>query len=1217
MGNKKLKCKSRNVAQVEIDDSPTRKIILDINYREENYDASNTLALPSEKRKTKSKVEKVSTTRLLSKKRRKQLEKVVEKKKKKLNRGTLLEELAKVQAPQEELNHYVSLTSIQTKGLKRHFREIELPTKEYEVNANDEDENDAVEVPVNSIKGGKKKRLAILEEQRKEEAVSDPNVVGFDEFTDSDSAPNNSESEGDDNEVDCDNKPESNDTDVQQDEQDKNVPKDTTFVENSQHQTENIKNDKDKASINKENQSPDSKSTKKDERVKVSVTVEKKPAVFVTVQRKPEIQAARLKLPVVAEEQVIVEAINDNPVVIITGETGSGKTTQVPQFLYEAGYAQEKLIGVTEPRRVAAISMSKRVAEEMNLTEKEVSYLIRFEGNVTAETKIKFMTDGVLLKEIQSDFLLTKYSVIILDEAHERSVYTDILIGLLSRIVPLRNKRKNPLKLVIMSATLRVEELVDNDKLFKQKPPVLSVESRQFPVTIHFNRRTNTNYVSDAFKKAVKIHTRLPDGGILIFLTGQREVNYVVRKLRRAFPIKDKKESKKRRHKLDKNSDSLEKEKDKSSAEKEENVDGSEDNSDNDNFDDDFRSKEAIRYNKLRQKKQIQLPNISLDDYSVVPTDDTHEDLLEVDDEEEGQLDEDEDEDDDVLDLNTLKNAQPLWVLPLYSILPSHEQAKVFEPPPENYRLCVVATNVAETSLTIPDVKYVIDCGRCKTRLYDRVTGVSTYQVCYTSKASANQRAGRAGRVGPGHCYRLYSSAVFNDQFEPFSQSEIQRKPVDDLLLQMKMMNIDKVVNFPFPTPPDVVQLKTAEKRLQILGALQRPSNKEGSYSAKITPLGQSIAAFPVAPRYGKMLALSHQHNLLAYTVCMVAALSVQEVLMEAFNTDGASKKWLQMRRFWAGVGNNLLLGDPMVLIRAVGGAEYAGIKGKLLSFCAEYGLRHKAVVEIRKLRQQLTNEINLNIPNLNLTIDPEMKPPLDTEAKLLRQIVLAGMADQVARKVMPDEVSEDQDKNKYKYAYKTMDMEDPAFMHSSCVLRRTCPEWVVYQEVYETNKMYMRGVTAIEPEWLPKFAPSLCRLGDPLTDPPPRYDTETGKVMCSITGTFGKAGWKLPVMDMEHPLSVEGVKWFACFLLEGKVCPKLKQFVPSLLSSPQSINKGWAKLIPRTQEMTQHLLSRGIMSRDKLFETWKDDRSFLLSSYQKWLPESIHGHITIIWPPV
>ncbi|XP_003705127.3 putative ATP-dependent RNA helicase kurz [Megachile rotundata] len=1202
MGNKRHNWKARNVAKVEIDNSQTKKITLDIKYHKDNYDACNTLVLPSKKRKTSSKVETVITTRLLSKKRRKQLEKVVEKKKKKLNRATLLEELAKVQAPQEELKHYVSLTSIQTKGLKRHFREIDVPTKKFAVKTNDKDENDTTEVSINSIKGSRRKRLAILKNQREKEANSDPNVVGFSDSSSSTSESDYSEPEYNGSEL------ESNvNHDVRQD---VNIQKSTTSTKYIQDHTENI-ND----SIDKDHQSYDSiSSEKKETKNEVPDTIDKKPADFVTVQRKPEIQVARLKLPIVAEEQVIVEAINDHSVVIITGETGSGKTTQVPQFLYEAGYAREKMIGITEPRRVAAISMSKRVAEEMNLTEKEVSYLIRFEGNTTSTTKIKFMTDGVLLKEIQSDFLLTKYSVIILDEAHERSVYTDILIGLLSRIVPLRYKRKNPLKLVIMSATLRVEELVENDRLFKQKPPVLSVESRQFPVTIHFNRRTNRNYVADAFKKAVKIHTRLPDGGILIFLTGQKEVNNVVRKLRRAFPIKNRKETAK----------TILKDKNRHSARIEENMDGVEteqaieDNSDGDNFDNDFSSKEAIRYNKLRRKKQIQLPSINLDDYSVIPADDTHEDLIEIEDEEEGQLDEDEDEDNDVIDLNTLANAQPLWVLPLYSLLPTHEQAKVFEPPPEKYRLCVVATNVAETSLTIPNIKYVIDCGRCKIRLYDKVTGVSTYQVCYTSKASANQRAGRAGRTGPGHCYRLYSSAVFNDQFEEFSQSEIQRKPVDDLLLQMKVMNIDKVVNFPFPTPPDIIQLKTAEQRLQILGALQHSSlNEKGSYSAKITPLGHSIAAFPVAPRYGKMLALSHQHNLLSYTVCMVAALSVQEVLIEAFNTDGASKKWLQMRRFWAGIGNSLLLGDPMVLIRAVGGAEYAGTKGKLLSFCEEHGLRHKAVVEIRKLRQQLTNEINLNIQNLNLTIDPEMKPPLDTEAKLLRQIVLAGMADQVAKKVMPDEVSEDQDKNKWKYAYKTMNMEDPVFMHSSCVLRRTCPEWVVYQEVYETNKMYMRGVTAIEPEWLPKFAPSLCRLGEPLIDPPPRYDVGTGKVMCNITGTFGKVGWKLPVMEVEHPLSMAGVKWFACFLLEGKVCSKLQQFVPSLLTTPQSINKSWAKLIPRTQEITQHLLSRGIMSKERLLETWEEDKSFLLSAYQKWLPESIHGHVTVIWPPV
>lgn len=843
---------------------------------------------------------------------------------------------------------------------------------------------------------------------------------------------------------------------------------------------------------------PANKKLEKPVEKQLPIIIDRKPAIFVTLNRKPEIQEARLKLPVLAEEQAIVEAINENPVVIITGETGSGKTTQVPQFLYEAGYAKDKLIGVTEPRRVAAMSMSKRIAEEMNLTTDEVSYLIRFEGNVTPETKIKFMTDGVLLKEVQSDFLLTKYSVIILDEAHERSVYTDILIGLLSRIVPLRAKRNNPLKLVIMSATLRVEDFLENPKLFKIKPPLIKVDSRQFPVTIHFNRITSQNYVVDAIKKAAKIHARLPDGGILIFLTGQHEVNTVVRKLRKAFPYRHKKWMKK-------------------SLKKTEITEKSSVNSEEDS-DEEMNARVALRRLKNNRKKQpVELPSIDLDIYEPTPTDDTQEDIFDNDDNDEGNIDEDEDE--DIIDLEGGSTSQPLWVLPLYSLLPAYKQAKVFETVPEGCRLCVVATNVAETSLTIPHVKYVIDSGRCKARVYDKVTGVSTYQVCYTSQAGANQRAGRAGRMGPGHCYRLYSSAVFNDSFEKFSEPEIRRKPVDDLLLQMKVMNIDKVVNFPFPSAPDMIQLKSAEKRLCILGALQQPPKcKEQLYSAKVTPLGKSISAFPVAPRYGKMLAISQQKNLLPYTICMVSALSVQELLVESLGSEGAAKtKWQQTRRLWAGTGNSLLLGDPMVLIRAVGAAEYAGSKGKILNFCEEHGLRPKAITEIRKLRQQLTNEITLNIPELNLSIDPKMPPPTDTQAKLLRQIMIAGMADQVAKKVNPDEIKEDEDKAKWRYAYRTSDMEDPVFMHSSCVLRKNCPQWVVYQEIYETNKMYMRGVTAIEPEWLPKFVPSMCRMSEPLMDPPPRRDS-SGKYFCHKSGTFGRAAWKLPIMELEFP---------------------------------------------------------------------------------------------------
>lgn len=196
------------------------------------------------------------------------------------------------------------------------------------------------------------------------------------------------------------------------------------------------------------------------------------------------------------------------------------------------------MVGITEPRRVAAISMSKRVNDEMNFSEDDgiISYQIRYEGNYSPNTKLKFMTDGVLLKEVQTDFMLNKYSAIIIDEAHERSVYTDILIGLLSRIVPLRKKRGNPLKLIIMSATLRVEDFTENRRLFKEKPPPIKVDARQFQVSVHFNKHTLDDYLAEAFRKVCKIHERLPEGGILVFVTGQQEVNVLCSKLRKMYP---------------------------------------------------------------------------------------------------------------------------------------------------------------------------------------------------------------------------------------------------------------------------------------------------------------------------------------------------------------------------------------------------------------------------------------------------------------------------------------------------------------------------------------------------------------------------------------------------------------------------------------------------------------------------------------------------------
>lgn len=1035
-----------------------------------------------------------------------------------------MEALAGVQISSDELKQLTSITSAQTKGLKKHFHELKFGAKAYSRSESKVDDSGRV---TNTLRGVKR-TLSDDDESDDEKAKKprDYNVVGLEE----------------------------SDSEEEMEEEPTTSP---ALVE--PQEPKEVK--------------PEAPEAVAPEKVE-EVPVDRKPATFVSVARDPEIQIARLKLPIIVEEQIIMETISENMVTILAGETGSGKTTQVPQFLYEAGYAENgKMIGVTEPRRVAAIAMSQRVGREMNLGTNVVSYLIRFEGNCTPETKIKFMTDGVLLKEVECDFLLLKYSVIILDEAHERSAYTDILIGLLSRIIQLRHKKNNPLKLIIMSATLRVEDFTKNTRLFKEPPPVIKVDARQFPVTVHFNKVTSDDYLRESLLKTIKIHTKLPEGGILVFVTGQQEVRFLMKKLRGLFPYNER--SKKMIAAANKK------------VEVEETVDEL-DYSDDDELDRIFDVRKAIKHQKKNKKNlvaQMNLPKINLDDFQM-PGDDTEADFYDED-----LLDDDDENDDvdakltDMLVEGGAGSSQPLWVLPLYSLLPSHKQARVFEAPPAGTRLCVIATNVAETSLTIPNIKFVVDSGRQKSKFYDKVTGVNAFTVTFASKAAADQRAGRAGRIAPGHCYRLYSSAVFNNEFVAFSTPEIQEKPIDGLVLQMKAMGIEKVSNFPFPSPPDRVQLEMAEKRLKLLGAL------DGREVARTTKLGFSIAAFPVSPRFGKMLALSHQQNLLEYTICMVAALSVQEVLQEIpLAGEGGEKdsKWRTKRRAWAGSGNSLMLGDPMVLLKAVGAAEYSHSQGKLQQFCDENGLRLKAVQEIRKLRIQLTNDINLNVPNLALAVDPKMEPPTDQQAKMLRQILISGLGDQVARKIPDDEIKLSENKKKLKYAYQIPEIEEPIYMHSCSILKKKQPEWVVYQEVYETKngdvaKMFIRGITAIEPEWLLKFVPALCNFGKAMEEPEPRYDSGEDKIYCHVRATFGRSGWPLPLAEVEMPDSLDKYRHFARFLLNGEVFDKLEEFTKNLLSTPSMMTKSWSKLMPRTETIMNALANRQVDSKQKM----------------------------------
>lgn len=468
-------------------DEEKTEIVLELKdgARLKGVDESNALVLPANKaKKKKPSVTPVSTKKPLTKKQRKELQKVLERKEKKAQRADILTKLAEVQLPESELKLLYTTSKLGTGG------------KLYQTKQSSDELQDGDSGPkISSLSGANRKRKWKEEEEEDDEEEEQKAEESSDLETSSD-----------------------------EDEDGKDVEaNETTEMSESKETTSDCQEVKEEQQTTEKEEKSERKVSDQE---KVQIKKPSQPAIFIPVDRLPEIQESRLKLPVLAEEQVIMEAVRENPCVIICGETGSGKTTQVPQFLYEAGYASGAgIIGITEPRRVAAVSMSHRVGKEMNLSTRVVSYQIRYEGNVTDETKIKFMTDGVLLKEIQKDFLLQRYSVIIIDEAHERSVYTDILIGLLSRIVPLRNKKGLPMKLLVMSATLRVEDFTDNRKLFKTPPPVIKVDARQFPVTIHFNKRTPLeDYAGEAFHKTCKIHRMLPPGGILVFLTGQAEI---------------------------------------------------------------------------------------------------------------------------------------------------------------------------------------------------------------------------------------------------------------------------------------------------------------------------------------------------------------------------------------------------------------------------------------------------------------------------------------------------------------------------------------------------------------------------------------------------------------------------------------------------------------------------------------------------------------------
>eukprot|EP00741_Cyanophora_paradoxa_P005875 tig00000113_g5693.t1 len=936
---------------------------------------------------------------------------------------------------------------------------------------------------------------------------------------------------------------------------------------------------------------------------------------------------------------------------------------------------------------------------------------------------------------IQADFLLRNYSAIIIDEAHERSVNTDILVGLLSRIVPLRAEMAAageqglyPLRLIVMSATLRVEDFVSNPRLFPTPPPLIRVDARQYPVTIHFNRRTpELDYVSEAYKKVCKIHKKLPPGGVLVFLTGRKEVDDLCRKLRREFdPLRllkkrEKAQARKKRaaeaaaaaaaavegdgpraraSSSAASASAAQQARDQGPANPwaglDEDTDDEEDGAsveaeaaEEEEAEQEEEAEEALEGAlEAARRARVGFGN---------EEEDAEEDEGEAGGEEEEEEEEEEGEEaggEEDSDAESDSDAEvgPVDVSPLYSMLSTREQLRALRPPREGYRKIVVATNVAETSLTIPGIKYVVDSGKAKERVYDGYggCGLSSFVVDWISKASADQclasdpremsrqdgpaaetngglalwtrsclaspRAGRAGRVGPGHCYRLYSSAVFTGEFPKFSEPEILRTPIEGVVLQMKFMGIQRVTSFPYPTPPERPATRAAVRLLTDLGALQPLPRGPGAAerdvgdAEEITALGRAMAAFPVSPRFAKMLLLGWRGGCMPYAIALVALLSVQDLFRreavaaedeaegggEGGEGDGAAaaaaaKEKAKRERAamyrWLHAESDLL-----GALRALGAMEHAAEgmdEAGVEAWCLENGLLPKSVKEAQDLRAQLTRIVGSLYPSRAAGLGARMPgPPTADQEALLRQLLAAGLVDQVARRV-PSTDPRAASLPGRRVAYEPCALmpgeaaggeSEPAFIHPSSFVCGAPPDFLVYREIIRTSRPYMRGVTAISPDWLPRLAgPTLVQLGPPLDAPPPRYDAESDGAVCWRQPTYGPRGWELPPVRGPHPDPQRRCALFGRALLEGKAYPAFASFTPQLDTKPSVLAASDTRLLAhgKASALVAALASRGVESRKTAEAAWAADPRFLLEEVASWLPAAERRALAAAWPPL
>ncbi len=633
------------------------------------------------------------------------------------------------------------------------------------------------------------------------------------------------------------------------------------------------------------------------------------------------------ELPISASRDAIKKAIEGSQVVVVAGETGSGKTTQLPKICLELGRGVRGLIGHTQPRRIAARTVADRIAQELQRPLGDtVGYQVRFSDHSGDTTLVKLMTDGILLTEIQSDRLLSRYDTLIIDEAHERSLNIDFLLGYIKQILP----RRPDLKVIVTSATIDVERF---SRHFDQAP-VISVSGRTYPVDVWYRPPLDADDdIYSAVIQGVEELLALPKkGDILVFLSGEREIREASTALRRAA-----------------------------------------------------------------------LPHLE--------------------------------------------------VVPLYARLSLAEQTRVFQPH-RGVRV-VLATNVAETSITVPGIRYVIDTGQARISRYSYRTKVQRLPVEPVSRASANQRAGRCGRVSDGVCIRLYSEEDFNSRPE-FTDPEIVRTSLAAVILRMLQMRIGDIRNFPFVESPDN---RLINDGFQLLSEL-RAVDAQG----QLTDTGRTLSRLPVDPRLGQMLVAANKLGAVSEVLVIVAMLSIQDPRERPADkrqaADEKHRQWLDKDSDFSSI---------LLLWQHFEEQRQALSRNKFADYC------HKNFVSYLRMREwrDLHHQLHLACRQAGLR---ENRQPATYDT--IHRALLSGLLSHVGTRQEGRE-------------YLGVRNRKFAIFPGSGVGKKA-PPWVMAGEMIETSRLFAHQVARIEPEWLPELAGHLIRK----SHSEPYYDERRGQVM-------------------------------------------------------------------------------------------------------------------------